>query len=164
MLSKIAWIRSAGFWGINIEGEACKSSIRVFSWLLQTIEYSLFSSYVWQTSFSYKIWSLQESVTNLISSYLGHLLDERKYDLVPQYTCRVPSQSRRQICCEMLANLTREDDSETQMNIFNSLSACFSDWYQQERGDIEDDELAQIAEMVRPSLSDFTTIKKFIEW
>ena len=76
-------------------------------------------------------------------------MKHRRYNLIPQYTCRLPISLRRQICCEMLNRLTEEDDEESQWAVFSNLSACLEDWYQQERGDVEEDELTQIAEMVR---------------
>lgn len=91
---------------------------------------------------------VQDRVDDLLVRYLRHLLSQGKYNLIPFYTCRLSAGARRQMCCDMLSQLSKEGDSEAKQAAYESLDHCFTVWRDQELGDVETNELDIVLELV----------------
>ena len=80
-------------------------------------------------------------VDELLCRYLRHLLRQKRYSLIPFYTCRLSAERRRQMCCNVLSQLSKEGDADAKQAAYEDLDRWFGVWRDQELGDVEPDEL-----------------------
>ena len=86
----------------------------------------------------------------LLVRYLLDLLSKRHYKLIPFYTCRLSLASRRQVCCALLADLTKHGDQGAKQAAFEDMDSWFHEWRLHELGDVQPDELEAITGSVSP--------------
>lgn len=88
----------------------------------------------------------------LLMRYLMDLLSKRQFKHIPFYTCRLKSDSRRQVCCALLLELTRHGTQEARQTALEDLDMWLDIWKEQQLGDVQPDELRIILGLVRHPL------------